>query len=93
MGTTKIIPTCLDPVANDFASAMAAFWSQGVNSALEAIKVVRYSCYYDFQRLIVIIPADLAFSHGLSFSFYCLSLQRSAGFQPAVSPTSSLPAD
>jgi hypothetical protein len=45
---TKEVAACFDPMADDFAAAMIAFWRQCVDGTLEAIEVMRNARDYDF---------------------------------------------
>ena len=67
MGATEIVSAGLDSMANNLASAMVAFRSKSVNSAFKAIKIVRYSCHYNFEWFIVIVPANFALCHSSLF--------------------------
>jgi len=53
----------LDTVADNLAAAMIALGGQGMNRTLEAIKIMRDAGHHDFQRLVVIIPANFTLSH------------------------------
>ncbi len=57
----------LDAVADDLTAAMFALRRQRMNGALEAIEEMRFTVLHHFDRLVVIVPADFALNHKLSF--------------------------
>jgi len=56
-----------DSVPDDFATAMFALWSQGMNRTFEAIEIMGYPRYYDFQRFIVLVTANFTSMHNILF--------------------------
>ena len=63
MGATKEVTARFYAMTDDFTAAMVTFWSQRVDGALEAIKIMRYAGYYDFQWFVVVIPANFTLCH------------------------------
>jgi len=60
-------------MADDLASAMRAGRGQGMDGALKAVEDMRLPGDLDFERFIIVVPADFAFRHG-SFSLWRLSV-------------------
>jgi hypothetical protein len=60
-------------MADDLAPAMRARRGQGMDGALKAVDDMRLPGHFDFERFIVVVPADFAFRHG-SFSLWRLSV-------------------
>src|SRR5205085_10451837 len=54
----------LDPMPDDFATAMGAHGCELVNCTLEAVEDVRLARRDDLERLVVVIAADFASRHG-----------------------------
>ena len=63
MGTAIEGAFRLDAVADDSAVAVLAFWSERVDGALEAVKIVGLAHDGNFQRFVVIVPANFTFVH------------------------------
>ena len=53
----------LDPVSDDLAAAVIADRGEFVDCTLETVKSVTFSAYDHFKRLVIIVPANFAFSH------------------------------
>ncbi len=77
MCATKEVATRFGAMPDDFAATMIACWRQRVDSALEAIKIVRNARYYDFQWFVVLIPANFTLGHRIYFQlrFSCLKFR------------------
>ncbi len=50
-------------VSNDFAAAVVAFGSQGVDRTFEAVEIMRDARNHNFQGLIVLVAAYLTSMH------------------------------
>ena len=61
MGATVHHPAGFHPVPHDSATAMSAFRCERVNGALEGIKIMGDAVHQDLKRLVVFVPAHLAF--------------------------------
>src|SRR5262249_5435421 len=69
MATTIIAAAGFDAVADNFAAAMLAFRSQGVNGAFEAIEIVRNTCDDNLDRFVIFISANFTWAHIIPFFF------------------------
>ena len=63
MDTTEDLSIRFDAVADDTTVAVRTHRRQGVDCTLETVKGVTFSAYDHFKRLVIIVPANFAFSH------------------------------
>jgi len=63
MDTAEDFSVRFHTVADDTAAAVRANRRQRVDCAFEAVESVTLSAHDDFKRLVIIIPANFAFSH------------------------------
>src|SRR4029453_12411898 len=64
VGTTVEAAAHLGPVADDGAATVLAPGRQARNGALEAVEGVAVARHDHLERLVVVVPADLALGHG-----------------------------
>jgi hypothetical protein len=67
MGAAKELPFGFNAVAYYPAFAMFANRGQGVDGAFETIEVMRRPVHHDFQRLVIVVPADFTSCHRFPF--------------------------
>ncbi|MDB6067426.1 MAG: hypothetical protein JWR26_3634 [Pedosphaera sp.] len=67
MGATEELTACLDPVANDLATAMLTVGCQGMDGAFKTIVIVRNSINHYFEVLIVFVSTNFASVHKFRF--------------------------
>ena len=60
VGTAEHRPVGLHPVPHHPAAAVAAHRCEGMDRALEAVEDVRAAQVRDLERLVVVVPADVA---------------------------------
>lgn len=63
MSAAKHLSIRLDTVADDAAAAIFACGREPVNGAFEAVENVGFVIHDDCERLIVDVPAGMAFRH------------------------------
>jgi hypothetical protein len=66
VGAAEDLPARLHTMADNPAVAVGAAWSQGMDSAFEAVKSVLLSVHHDLERLVIFIAADFALGHEVS---------------------------
>jgi hypothetical protein len=64
MGAAIDDVTDFDAVSQDAATAVPAFWRQGMDRAFKTIEDMFLPFFSDRQRLVVIVPASFTFGHG-----------------------------
>ncbi len=65
-------------VTNDLAIAMIASGCQGMDRAFKAIEVMRDAVDYNFQRLVIFIPANFTFCAHLNLQIFNKSTRQMA---------------
>jgi hypothetical protein len=63
MGTAVERAVSFDPMSNNAAATVIAAWSQGMNSALKAIKGVRFAPHIHGKGFIIIISTNFTLCH------------------------------
>jgi hypothetical protein len=71
MGAAEKLSAHLDAMANDLAITMFADWRHFLDRALEAVEVVARSGGHHFKTLVILVTANLAFSHWLELLQLC----------------------
>src|SRR5687767_13519474 len=66
VGATENGAVLLDTVPDDFTAAVLAFGRQGMDRAFERIEGVLPPVHRDSERFVVVVSADIAFSHDKS---------------------------
>jgi len=87
MRAAVVRPVRFDAVADDDALAMRTSRRDSVNRAFEAVERVRLATYRDGERLVVVVPAVLAFRHAVLLPGCCCDKARRGALSPHAART------